>query len=211
MPSSTVHAASASHYAHIARWYEPLLGRALAPLRQAVVDLCQRTHLATVLDACCGTGAQCALLHQASIACTGHDLSAPMLAVARTLVPARVTLLQGDAQVLPFAPASFDAVLFSLALHEMDPAVADAVLTEGLRVARHAIIADYRLAERNLDLPAAWFVHLPERLAGVTHYRNFKAFMQRGGVEGLVHRHRLRVLHRHRLFAGAGGLLLVTR
>ncbi|MDR3043160.1 MAG: methyltransferase domain-containing protein [Desulfovibrio sp.] len=247
---------TADPYARIAEWYDLLLNPVLDGVRRAVADVCRAEGLLRVLDACCGTGRQCAVLRGAGVACVGADFSPAMLGAARSatrvarpcerdassgggcvppviarpsgmsgsvpsapasppslsplLLPS-LSLLRADARVLPFADNVFDAVVLSLALHEMPEPVGNAALAEALRVAPRVLLADYRLAERNLDLPAALFVHLPERLAGAEHYRNFRGFMARGGVEGLAHRTGLTILRRERLFGGAGALLLAER
>lgn len=80
----------------------------------------QRAGLApgeAVLDVGCGCGAT-TLAAAATVApgmVVGADLSVPMLAVARDGATARgltnVTFVEADAQVYPFEPASFDAVM----------------------------------------------------------------------------------------------------
>lgn len=248
---------TADPYARIAQWYDLLLNPVLDGVRRAVADVCRAEGLRRVLDACCGTGRQCAVLRGAGVSCIGADLSPAMLGAARSAIrvarpcerdtasgggcppsagtrpsgtshavplaasspsslpflrpPLRFPLLRADARVLPFADNAFDAVVLSLALHEMPEATGNAALADALRVAPRVLLADYRLAERNLDLPAALFVHLPERLAGAEHYRNFRGFMARGGVEGLAQRAGLSVIRRERLFGGAGALLLAER
>jgi SAM-dependent methyltransferase len=233
---------TADPYARIAEWYDLLLNPALDGVRRTVAHVCRAEGLLRVLDACCGTGRQCAVLRGAGVACVGADLSLAMLGAARAATrvarpceraassgdgprggggcppvesshasPRSLPLLRADARALPFADGSFDAVVLSLALHEMPEAAGNAALAEALRVAPRVLLADYRLAERNLDLPAALFVHLPERLAGAEHYRNFRGFMARGGVEGLAHRAGLTVIRRERLLGGAGALLLAER
>lgn len=253
---------TADPYARIGEWYDLLLNPVLDGVRRAVAEVCRAEGLLRVLDACCGTGRQCAVLRGAGVACVGADRSPAMLGAARSAArtvrstarvvrstaraagpcerdaasgggdpqrqradgggerpsvvglpqfSCRIPLLRADARVLPFPDNAFDAVVLSLALHEMPEPAANAALAEALRVAPRVLLADYRLAERNMDLPAALFVHLPEWLAGVEHYRNFRGFMARGGVEGLAHRAGLSVIRRERLFGGAGALLLAER
>lgn len=197
-------------YARVAAWYDTLLDPVLDEVRRAIVAVCRARGLPRVLDACCGTGRQCAALRGAGLTCVGADRSPAMLRVARTAVAPR-HLLHADACALPFAAGRFDVVVLSLALHEMPEAMGNAVLAEALRVAPRVLLADYRLAERNLDLPAVLFAHLPERLAGREHYRNFRGFMGRGGVEGVAHGAGLSIRHRERLLGGAGALLLAER
>ena len=62
-----------------------------------------------VLDVACGTGDMLALLQRSGCSATGIDLSGDMLAQAQCKVP-EATLMQGDAERLPFDDATFDAV-----------------------------------------------------------------------------------------------------
>ena len=65
-----------------------------------------------VLDAACGTGDLCRDLCRAGYDAFGVDLSAGMLAHARTAAP----LVQADALRLPFRPASLDGAVSGFAL-----------------------------------------------------------------------------------------------
>jgi ubiquinone/menaquinone biosynthesis C-methylase UbiE len=63
-----------------------------------------------VLDVACGCG-NATIPAAATGACvTGLDITPELLEVGRSLAP-EVTWIEGDAQALPFADASFDAVL----------------------------------------------------------------------------------------------------
>jgi ubiquinone/menaquinone biosynthesis C-methylase UbiE len=64
---------------------------------------------ARVLDAGCGHGVELAAMRAAGLQPVGVDLSARMLAVARSTAPG-AALLQADIARLPFAAASMDAV-----------------------------------------------------------------------------------------------------
>jgi SAM-dependent methyltransferase len=71
---------------------------------------------ARVLEMACGTGIVTAQLLKAlpaGVALVSTDVSEPMLAVARKLLPAdpRLTLSQADACALPFRDGEFDAVV----------------------------------------------------------------------------------------------------
>ena len=64
-----------------------------------------------VLDAACGTGRYTAALHEHGVEVVGADFSPEMLAIARAKLP-DVEFLHADLnEPLPFADASFDAVL----------------------------------------------------------------------------------------------------
>jgi ubiquinone/menaquinone biosynthesis C-methylase UbiE len=90
------------------------------------------------LDVGCGTGRLLAFLHDAwpGLRLTGIDLSVPYLAEARRLIgrTARVKLIEGAAEKLPFDDASVDFIVSSFLLHELPQQVRDKVLAEMARV-----------------------------------------------------------------------------
>ncbi|MBN8928387.1 MAG: hypothetical protein BGO51_00585 [Rhodospirillales bacterium 69-11] len=71
-----------------------------------------------VLDVCCGTGVVTAALAEAGGVATGLDFSAGMLAEARAAHPA-LRFDQGDAEALPYADGSFDAVVSNFGIHHV--------------------------------------------------------------------------------------------
>ncbi|MBA3457531.1 MAG: class I SAM-dependent methyltransferase, partial [Deltaproteobacteria bacterium] len=83
----------------------------------AVVRSASRVPDARILDLACGDGA---LLAHLGPAAAGIDLSREELVAARARVGARVVLVQGRAQQLPFADASFDACACHLAFMLFD-------------------------------------------------------------------------------------------
>jgi len=110
--------------------------RAMKPIADWLVGRNQRTLRG--LDVGCGTGRLLAFLHDAwpGIRWTGLDLSPPYLAEARRLIgrTARVKLVEGAAETLPFEEASLDLVVSSFLLHELPPDVRRSALTEMARV-----------------------------------------------------------------------------
>jgi ubiquinone/menaquinone biosynthesis C-methylase UbiE len=68
------------------------------------------------LDVACGTGNYTTALAQAGLQMIGVDVSRQMLASARAR-PGPVRWVNGDAAALPFADASFQAAVCTLALH----------------------------------------------------------------------------------------------
>lgn len=197
-----------------ARLYEPLMGPVLSGLRARITALCEHPNVLAacpgdgnrprrVLDCCCGPGGMSRLLRERGMEVTGVDVSDAMLECARRRAPG-VTFLHADARRLPFADGKFDVAVISLALHSMDAETADAVLHELLRVAAVVIVADFCLAERNLEVPATAVIRAVEWSVGGEHYRNCRRFMEHGGLEGLLYRHRLTALSRaHALGGGA--------
>jgi demethylmenaquinone methyltransferase/2-methoxy-6-polyprenyl-1,4-benzoquinol methylase len=106
--------------------------------RRASIDALQPPRGARVLDVATGTGMVAAELLARHADCTvvGVDQSEQMLGAARARFAGdrRVELLQGEAEALPFADASFDCLTFTYLLRYVeDPA---ATLRELARVVR---------------------------------------------------------------------------
>jgi ArsR family transcriptional regulator len=96
----------------------------LAPaeaVEQALVTALGSAGLGQVLDIGTGTGRIAEVLEPAAEQVTGLDKSPEMLRFARArlqhLPTGRVELVQGDFAALPFAPESFDTVIFHQVLH----------------------------------------------------------------------------------------------
>ena len=102
-----------------------------------------------VLDVATGTGAVAAeLLRQKGCAVVGVDQSPEMLAVARQQLPASVRLVAANAEQLPFADASFDALTVTYLLRYVDDP--GATLGELARVVR----PDGTIASLEFAVPA---------------------------------------------------------
>jgi SAM-dependent methyltransferase len=79
---------------------------------------------AAVLDLCCGPGFVGAAAQVRGANATGLDFSAAMLQQARARFPA-IAFDYGDAEVLPYDDASFDAVVSNFGIHHVPrPAIA---------------------------------------------------------------------------------------
>jgi ubiquinone/menaquinone biosynthesis C-methylase UbiE len=83
--------------------------------RDAIVRLAEATigqHTRRVLDLCCGAGAPLvAIRPRFARMLVGADLSASALLQARARLPEDLLIVQSEAEILPFAQASFDAAL----------------------------------------------------------------------------------------------------
>ncbi len=106
--------------------------------RRALVDEVAPRAGDRVLDVATGTGMVAAeLLSRASCSVVGIDQSAEMLAAARRRfagASARVELIEGQAEALPFADGSFDALTFTYLLRYVDDPAA--TMRELARVVR---------------------------------------------------------------------------
>lgn len=178
-------------YAPLAKWYDVATRAALAGPRAEITRLCRERGFFRILDIGCGTGLLAVAMHEAGLAVTGLDASPAMLRAARRQVPCSVPLVLGGLP-LPFADKVFDAAVLALVMHESDEEP-ESFLAEALRVARAAVVLEWRMPERNLDLLAQPLVHAIERLAGKAHYVRFRHFARRGYLHGAAMRAGARV------------------
>jgi demethylmenaquinone methyltransferase / 2-methoxy-6-polyprenyl-1,4-benzoquinol methylase len=107
--------------------------------RRALVSAVQPANGQRILDVATGTGMVAAeLLSRADCAVVGVDQSPEMLAGARARFAheprSRVELIEGEAESLPFADASFDALTFTYLLRYVDDPAA--TMRELARVVR---------------------------------------------------------------------------
>lgn len=172
-----------------------LLDGMFAPFESVLADPLATQPDAQVLDVGCGTGAVClAIAERLGLAghCTGVDISAPMIAVARERAAAAgkdIDFIVADAQQHAFAPASLDRIVsrFGVMFFD-DPVQAFRRLRDALRNggALHAIA--WRSAAENAfmttaERAAAPLLPLPPRVAeGPGQF----AFADAGKVQGIL-------------------------
>ena len=194
-------------YQTLARWYDLTASRVLLPAYARILERCAEHGFSRVLDFGCGMGRLAYLLRERGLEVVGLDVSPAMLGKALERRPGAEGILFAQGGIpLPFAPSSFDAVIFSFVLHESDADPAT-LLAEALRVAPVCLVLEWRMPERNLDLPAQILVHAIERAVGARHYTRFRAFAAGGYLHGTAMRAGLHVAAEERL---AGGTLVLA-
>ena len=196
------------------RVYEVLLDPLVWPLRPRIRGLCRELGFERILDIASATGAQCRMLGRAGISATGIDLSVPMVEAARRRGGRNTQYVVGSAFALPFEDGAFDAATLLLAIHEHTEDERGVMLNEARRVVRpggYLVIADYRRPRRaSIHLP--WLlIRLVESVAGGTHRAGFLDFVERGGLAGLVERHRLSPDREAASHFGTIGIVVVRR
>jgi demethylmenaquinone methyltransferase/2-methoxy-6-polyprenyl-1,4-benzoquinol methylase len=135
--------------------------------KRQVVELARVSAGGRALDMCCGTGDIALALAQRGAEVTGLDFSAQMLEVAaarqKKMPPAtapRLKFMQGDAQELPFAENTFDAVTVGYGLRNL------ASWQRGLEEMRRVARPGARLVVLDFGKPAnglwrgIYFAHL---------------------------------------------------
>ena len=166
--------------------YDLLLHPFLHRLRKTITKLVKDEKARRVLDVCCGTGNQLKYLKKAGIEGVGVDLSQNMLNISQKGKWKQPCLLE-DAAGMPFDEQSFDMGIITLALHEKEPKVAKKIVKEIHRILEpggRLIVVDYLLDDTCPKIIRS-MTYVIERITGKEHYRNFKAYMQSGGLNAL--------------------------
>jgi len=170
-----------------------------------------------VIDIACGTGALSLAMARHASHVTGIDLSEDMITTGRHMAQKRqasnVSFGMLDATDLScFPDHSFDVAVSSLAMHQFDPETGVKVLREMSRIAKRIIIADYHCPMRTG--PAAWLVWSIECAARGDHYRNFRKYISRDGINRLAAEAGLTIVSREErgegVFMIAGMVLMVA-
>jgi ubiquinone/menaquinone biosynthesis C-methylase UbiE len=188
--------------------YRFLIDPLLFSSHNCAASLVQKNE--NVLDVACGNGTLTLLIEKnTGSRVTGIDLDPDMLGAAMKAAKrkkkSRARFMLMDATNLSvFAGKEFDVAIISLAMHQFSPADGLKVLKEIIRVANKVIVVDY-----GWPMKAGffwWMTRLIERIAGGDHYRNFKSYMQNGGIDPLLRETGLNV--KQRFLKGKGTLMV---
>jgi SAM-dependent methyltransferase len=166
----------------------------------------------SIIDVACGTGAQIFTLCPDAQRLVGIDLSESMIAYAKNKAVKskckNVEFYPGDAGNLNrFKANEFDIATMTLALHQFEPKLHAPILAEMKRVARKLILVDY-----NVPLPKSLSgtgCKVAEFFAGGEHHRNFKRYVQKGGLVEILNQHNFTINEKEE-FAGGAFLLVVA-
>jgi SAM-dependent methyltransferase len=122
-----------ARWQHAAGSYGATFAGATRPFIEALLDAARIAHGTWMLDVACGPGFAASGGRERGAVARGLDFSPAMLAVAQSR-DAAVAFDQGDAEALPYADASFEAVVSNFGIHHVPrPAFA---LREAHRVLR---------------------------------------------------------------------------
>jgi ubiquinone/menaquinone biosynthesis C-methylase UbiE len=193
-----------------ARLVDPLLRK----LRKSVVEFAGFKAGQSVLDVCCGTGAQTFEYARQGLTATGLDIDPQMIRQAlyyQAREPElKPSLIVGDAAKMPFENGIFDAASISLALHEKNAALQDGIVREMKRVVKPGgklVFLDFSVPLPRS--PVGYGVKFIESSVGGEHHRDFLEYQGRGGLTPIIRSHRLCVERERGAVRGAVRLLLV--
>lgn len=167
-------------------FYHRFLDPPLKETREVTVDLIPAGS--SVIDIACGTGQLCfELRKRKQCSVVGIDLSLRMLEFARKSnpFPDEVAFRHEDATDLSiFRNGSFDFATMLMIMHELPYLQQISALKEALRVANKCIIIDsFSPLPKNIE---GIGIRAVEATVGSNHYNNFKSFLAKGGIKGLI-------------------------
>ncbi len=178
-------------YKNIARFYDRVfepLNRGMRAIGMKIFPPKEGMH---VLDVGCGTGIHLELYQRAGCIVSGIDLSPSMLRVARKRLGEDANLYLGDASNMPYSDRRFDLIIMSTVLHEMPSAVRDAVIYESKRTCKQdgrILLIDFHPGP--IQPLKGWInksiILIAELAAGQEHFRNYRDFIKRDGLAGLI-------------------------
>lgn len=198
-------------YEYSAKFYDPILYPFIRPIRNKVISLVKQYHYGSILDVCCGTGDQLKLLKQHGFDGEGIDLSDAMLSVAGK-GEHKADCNHQDATQMHYEDAKFDLVMTAFSLHEKSHDSARKIVEEMVRVTSKGgdiLIVDYELSEKTSAI-SKMLIYFIEWVAGGEHYRNFKSYIEKGGLPELLSDITLTEVERH-YFGQQGIVLLLLR
>ena len=166
----------------------------------------------TVIDVGCGTGRLAFTLADKCSTVLGIDLS------KRNVERSRLSLSRSPVEGVTFGHTSvrkilsegkehFDYAVLTYVLHEVAAEDRAMLLNEVARIADRVVIGDYLV-----PVPGGFSSVLNtvvERAAGRDHYRNFRSYVARGGIAGLVASSDLEVLQEFKDVPGRRHLVVV--
>jgi ubiquinone/menaquinone biosynthesis C-methylase UbiE len=157
------------------------------------------TEGASVLDVACGNGTLAFILGENANSVIGIDLDDLNIEYAtnRAGLEAKTNIEFRTMDALDlsyFTENQFDYATISMAIHQFSSADGLKVLKEMVRVSTNIVIVDY-----SHPMPEGLykkFTYIIERIAGGDHFRNFKTYMNGGGIDTVVAQAGLEVVER---------------
>lgn len=151
-----------------------------------------------VLDVGCGTGTNLSLYQKVDCNVFGIDLSPSMLEVARIKLSTRANLLLGNASEMPYPNNVFDMIIAFLTLHEIPGNIRPEVMEEMVRILKHdgrIMLIDYHHGP--IRFPKGWWyktiILIFEIMAGSEHFKNYRDFLRKHGIQGLIDPQKLNI------------------
>ncbi len=167
--------------------YELLIDPILSGLHENVLKDIKSSD--KVIDVACGTGSLTLAISKRAGSVMGIDISEVMISAARKSANKKRVCNAGfmvldAAEMHLFRDKEFNIAVISMAVHQFEAETAVSILSGMKRIASKVIIVDY-----NYPLPqgtSSWLVTSIEKIAGVDHYKNFRRYIEKGGINYFI-------------------------
>ena len=176
--------------------YSAVVDPLLRDVRVCVTELSGMKAGDRILDVCCGTGDQVFHYAQKGMIPTGIDQNPTMIKLAEANWKRHgfkgIGFYLAPANQLPFPDGYFDAASITLGLHEMKREERDSAITEMKRVVKLGGILLF--IDFQVPLPrntTAYLIRAVEFLVGKDNRRNFKDYLEQGGLYAVLKRNQL--------------------
>jgi ubiquinone/menaquinone biosynthesis C-methylase UbiE len=137
------------------------------------------------------------------------------LEVARNKLGEHADLRVGDASEMPYQDNFFDLVTSMFTLHEMPYMIRPQVMKEMIRVMSREgriLLTDYHPGP--IRFPKGWMfkaiILFFEMVAGREHFKNYRDFLKRQGLTGLIDAFKL-VVEKKKVVSGGNIALFIVR
>ena len=181
-------------------WYDGIFyDKIIAPNQDKMFSIIKNfiQEGSSVIDVGCGTGRLCFQLSEKCTRVTGVDLSSKNIVVANKILNEKkisnVDFIHTDASdITRRISRKYDYSVITYAFHEMPPGVRTDVIKELKAISDKIIIGEYAVQKKS----KFWNIvnEAVEFSAGKDHYKNYKLFLQSGGVYSLVQQNGLRII-----------------
>jgi ubiquinone/menaquinone biosynthesis C-methylase UbiE len=190
--------------------YDGLLEPLLKKIKKRVADFVFDYSLFPALDICCGTGVQCRMISQKHPEVAGLDIDLDSICYAKSKYPS-IPFVCADAAQIPFKNSSFRGVVISYALHDKFPQVRSLLIKEVRRIIvpeGKVVFVDFENPWSRKSKIANLYVYGIERMAGRTHFRNGRQFLEQGGLKAFFERNGLEEIDRHDVESAHTGIVV---
>jgi SAM-dependent methyltransferase len=183
----TVHIKRYMNFSVKAFFYQIFIDPILSRLHKSISEYIKSSD--RVIDIACGTGSLSMALSGKAMHVTGIDLSEEMIAAAmrsvrKTGIKNVIFQTRDASDMADYKDQEFDVAITSMAVHQFDAQLAAEILMEMKRIARKVIIVDYNHPmPRGFSRAVAYGI---EMIAKGDHYRNFRVYMDKGGINYFI-------------------------
>lgn len=186
---------------------EPFLARIKLLTVRILLKRFNKSHDVRILEVACGTGTLSHLLAKKGFNVLALDKSYSMIKLAKNKIDdsciGRVAAIHGDASIMPFYTASFDAVVIQFGLHEMKNKIRINSFREVIRVAKkNAVFVVVDFVPTNKLSFSKFILTIIEFIAGMEHFRNGRRFIKDGGLLSFLENLNLEIIQNHSFFQG---------